>query len=164
MLLLRVAQCRNFFDLYQMRKELRSKQFHPFKTQWAKFPTSMKCCISTEIDGVTPVWLRTWLCMSVHSAMIALDVQLRTSICFKKKQWSLSGLTQPIHSPGSKNRINCPQLRLLFVQRKSKEEEERIFFSLWHTDGMSHYSRQEMMVRRAGQFCSLLEPVINTCT
>lgn len=82
MLLLRVAQCRNFFDLYQMRKELRSKQFHPFKTQWAKFPTSMKCCISTEIDGVTPVWLRTWLCMSVHSAMIALDVQLRTSICF----------------------------------------------------------------------------------
>lgn len=71
----------DFCDLYHIRKA-RSEQFHPFQTVWAKFATSMKCCISTEIDGATPVQLRTWLCMSVHSAMIALDVQHRTSICF----------------------------------------------------------------------------------
>lgn len=151
MLLLRVAQCRNFSDLYQMRKEVRSKQFHPLQTEWAKFPTSMKCCICSEINGVMPVWLRTWLCMSVHSAMIALDVQLRTSICFQTETVeSFSAI--PALAPSAGLTVLSSGC-YVFVQRKSKEEEEEsTFFSLWHTDGMSQHSRQEMMLCRTGNF------------
>lgn len=68
-------------------------------------------------------------------------------------------LSQPIHSAGL-----TVLSSYVFVQKKSKEEEESTFFSLWHTDSMPHHLRQEMALCRAGQLCSLLGPVINTCT
>lgn len=45
------------------------------------------------------------------------------------------------------------------VRRRKKAHS-----SLWHIDGMSHHWKQEMALRRAGQLCWLLRPVINTCT
>lgn len=52
-------------------------------------------------------WELGFACQPIQQ-WLHLTCSTEQAFVFRRKQWSLSVLTQPINSPGSKNRIKCP--------------------------------------------------------